>query len=179
MKHWIGGIFIALWGSAIVVGLWLYGQDQITDFDPNGRLYSSASQPNFDQNVVDSLYKLGVTKASIVHLESQQHCYCNELSEIHQSELVQELSGAGYNLVKVNIENDPVLTAALSTFPALAIIDENDQLRYLGPYATGYGCFTGDDDLTKFVGRLALQESVLGAVVNSDAEGCYCLLSSL
>lgn len=178
MKHWIGGVFIALWGSAIVLGLWFYGQDQISDFDPNGQLYASAAQPHFDQTIVASLQELGVNKASIVHLQANQHCYCNELSDIHQTELVQELSDAGYSLVKVNIEESPVLSQALSTFPALAIVDEDGNLRYLGPYATGYGCFTGDDDLTKFVGRLALQENVLGAVVNSDAEGCYCLLSS-
>ena len=57
--------------------------------------------------------------------------------------------------------------------PALIILDEHSNLRYLGPYATGYGCFTGKDLVDQIVGYTT-QSPYNGAVINTDAEGCFC-----
>ncbi|MEC8788091.1 MAG: DUF6436 domain-containing protein, partial [Pseudomonadota bacterium] len=45
--------------------------------------------------------------------------------------------------------------------------------RYLGPYATGYGCFTGKN-LVEQVVSYTTQLPYNGAVINTDATGCFC-----
>ncbi|MEG3767311.1 DUF6436 domain-containing protein [Alteromonas sp. 14N.309.X.WAT.G.H12] len=164
---------LAVWVAALMVGLWFYGDDKIVPFDPNFSLNRAAASDDFDHQFVDMLKSAGIQPGSLVHIQASTPCYCNTLSNIHQQALLSLLKNDGYQWVTLNIENIPALAPWVPTFPALAVIDMKGKLRYLGPYATGIGCFTGDD-LVNDIAAMAKQTQPLGAVINSEAEGCYC-----
>ena len=71
------------------------------------------------------------------------------------------------------MEDVPELAALIEAVPALIVLDKQAQLRYLGPYATGYGCFTGKN-LVEQVVSYTTQLPYNGAVINADASGCFC-----
>ena len=76
-------------------------------------------------------------------------------------------------MVRLNIEDVPELQNIIPAVPTLIVVDELNHLRYLGPYATGYGCFTGKDLVDQVV-SYSRQSPYTGAVINADAEGCFC-----
>lgn len=164
---------LAVWSVALMVGLWFYGDDKIVPFDPDLRLNRAAASEDFDDQFVHSLISAGVKPGSLVHIQAATPCYCNTFSGIHQQALTQLLANDGYQLVKLNIKDVPALNLWISTFPALAVIDMKGKLRYLGPYATGIGCFTGDN-LVNNIAAIVQQPQPLGALINSEAQGCYC-----
>ncbi|MBU2980058.1 DUF6436 domain-containing protein [Alteromonas sp. C1M14] len=154
-------------------GLLLYGNNKIIPFDPQFSLNSAAAKDGFDEQFARRLIQAGIKPGSLVHLETHAPCYCNTLSHIHQQVLVQLLEKNHYQLVKLNIHEVPDLMPWVPSFPALAVLDMEGKLRYLGPYATGIGCFTGDD-LVNDIADIVKQPAPLGAIINSEAQGCYC-----
>lgn len=157
----------------MLVALLLHGQQQISEFDPNGTLLFASTSPQFDDDVTELLKAHNVQANSIVHIGSGSSCYCDSLSTPHQSQLLSKLEARNYQLASLTIESIPELQKLLSAVPALMVVDEHYQLRYIGPYATGYGCFTGKDLVDQVV-AYAQQTPYQGAVVNADAKGCFC-----
>lgn len=172
-KHHGKWLLVIIWCLSIMTGLWVYGDFQITPFDPAMKLGQAASQKGFDADIVKAFNTAGITGGTIVHIESDRRCYCNSLSQKHQQSLSDSLAEDGYTFATLALQQHPALRAVIPSFPALALIDHNNQLRYLGPYATGLGCYTGDD-LVAIIAALAHNETMPGAVVNSNVEGCYC-----
>jgi len=168
-----GYLGLLCWASGMMFCLQWYSQKQITAFDPSFLLQAAASTASFDQTLYTALVSAGIQGASLVHFESSAPCYCNQLSRPHYDVLSQRLAAEGYHHQRVNIDDHPALAAIIPSVPALAVVDENHQLRYLGPYATGYGCFTG----RTLVGRiesLGKAEHPVGTAVMADAQGCFC-----
>jgi hypothetical protein len=165
-------LLLIVWAGVILTAMLFYGLRQLTWFDPEMRLSQAASQVDFDRDFVALLHHAGVKNHSLIHLQDTQGCYCNKLSLAHQQLLQHSLLDEGYTLTTLNINKHPDIAAVMPSFPALAVIDELGQLRYLGPYSTGYGCFTGDDlvdDITQLI-----EAPYYGATINTEAVGCYC-----
>ncbi|MEW9797948.1 DUF6436 domain-containing protein [Alteromonas sp. CYL-A6] len=163
---------LALWAGALSVGMLLYSQQQLTLFDPDQRLLQAAARPDFDQQVVATLEASGIAAGSVVHFQRKDSCFCNTLTEPHQTQLASTLSEQGYQLSVVDIDSAPALASLIPSTPAVAVVSQTGELRYLGPYATGYGCFTGKT-LVDTIARYA-SLTLPGAVINADAEGCFC-----
>lgn len=172
MPGWLRWGLLALWALGLLVAMLAYSQTQLQLFDPAMTLSQAASGPTFDDDFVKLLEAEGVGPGSIVHLESSAGCYCNSLTAPH----VRQLSAAldeNYQLHRLSVDTAPRLQPLITTFPAVAVIDKQRRLRYLGPYASGYGCFTGKT-LVEVIARTATAQSPLGAMVNTTAEGCFC-----
>jgi len=165
-------ILLLLWAVSLLTALLVYGQRQLSSFDPNGDLLHRTTAPNFDASLVELLNEQNIAPGSVIHVGTQSRCYCERLTTPHQTQLLTKL-GNDFHQVRVNIEDVPELAAMLDAVPALIVLDMQNQLRYLGPYATGYGCFTGKN-LVEQVVSYTTQLPYSGAVINTDATGCFC-----
>lgn len=173
MSKSVSWVLLLLWAVGILTALLVYAQRQLTEFDPDGLLLHQSTSPNFDHQLTNILKQLDVRAASIVHIGSNQHCYCESLTTPHQTQLANYLESDAYTLQNINIEDAAPLRALLSQVPALIVIDKYYQLRYLGPYATGYGCFTGKNLVQQII-SYTQTTPYHGAVINADAVGCFC-----
>ncbi|MDO6566616.1 DUF6436 domain-containing protein [Alteromonas sp. 1_MG-2023] len=150
-----------------------YSQRQITEFDPQGTLLHQSTSPTFDTSLITMLKEYGVPAGSIVHVGTQGNCYCENLTKSHQTQLINKLGALGYHALNLTIETMPKFASILPSVPALIVIDAKFNLRYLGPYATGYGCFTGKN-LVDEISGYASSPSYVSAVVKTEADGCFC-----
>lgn len=163
---------LLVWAVSLLAALLVYGQRQLSLFDPDGKLLHLTTATQFDTQLVELLNHENIKAGSIVHVGTASRCYCETLSAPHQQQLSTQL-GSRYESVRVNLEDIPELQKIIPAVPALIVLDERNHLRYLGPYATGYGCFTGKN-LVQQVVSYATQSPYRGAVINADAEGCFC-----
>ena len=165
-------VLLALWAVGLLTALLVYGQRQLSQFDPNGELLHRTTAPDFDATLVEFLKNQNIKAGSVIHVGTQSRCYCDTLTTPHQTQLLAKL-GDDYRQVRLNVEDVPELAALIKAVPALIVLDKQTQLRYLGPYATGYGCFTGKN-LVEQVVSYTTQLPYNGAVINADATGCFC-----
>ncbi len=165
-------LLLMLWAVSLLTALLVYGQRQLSAFDPNGELLHRTTAPDFDDSLVALLKEQGIGAGSIIHVGTRSRCYCETLTTPHQTQLLAKL-GDDFHQVRLNVEDVPKLEAMLDAVPALIVLDEQAQLRYLGPYATGYGCFTGNNLVDQVVGYTS-HLPYRGAVINTDALGCFC-----
>ena len=173
MSKKIGWVLLAAWAGGMLAALLAYSQRQLSEFDPDGVLLHASTSRHFDSNFVAFLKEQNVEAGSIVHIGTASNCYCNSLTKPHQTQLLNRFESEQYQLALLNIESAPKLKKMLSSVPALVIVDKDYQLRYVGPYATGYGCFTGKDMVDQVV-TYTKQTPYQGAVINADAQGCFC-----
>lgn len=173
MPAWLKWGLLVLWAVSLLAAMLFYSQRQLTEFDPDMALSEAATSPDFDARVVTLLEAQGVQPGSIVHLQKDTGCYCNELAAPHTRQLAASLANNQFQFRRLSLDAVPDLKAFIPTFPAVAIVDNQRRLRYLGPYATGYGCFTGAT-LVDTIARIATSETSFGAVINTSAEGCFC-----
>lgn len=143
MTKGLSWALLALWASGLLAAMLVYGQRQLSEFDPDGILLHQSTSPTFDSELTQLLKKSNVPSASIIHIGSSESCYCETLTAPHQTQLLNRLGESQYSVVDIALDSVKGLSNIITTVPALIVIDESYQLRYVGPYATGYGCFTG------------------------------------
>ena len=173
MTKGLSWALLALWASGLLAAMLVYGQRQLSEFDPDGILLHQSTSPTFDSELTQLLKKSNVPSASIIHIGSSEGCYCETLTAPHQTQLLNRLGESQYSVVDIALDTVKGLSNIITTVPALIVIDENYQLRYVGPYATGYGCFTGKNLVDQVV-SYTQQLPYNGAIINSDATGCFC-----
>ncbi|GGF59621.1 hypothetical protein GCM10011338_09830 [Alteromonas lipolytica] len=166
-------IAVVVWAVGILSLLAFASVNQISAFDPEHSLAQAAAQPDFDQRFANELKAAGIAAGTLVHISSAGRCYCDELTESHRDELSAELKQQGYQLAQLSLAEHPAITRFVNHYPALAVVDNAGQLRYLGPYAIGYGCITGKN-LVAEIRQLATASRYYGASINSDVKGCFC-----
>ncbi|MEQ3639190.1 MAG: DUF6436 domain-containing protein [Alteromonas sp.] len=173
MTKGLSWALLALWASSLLAAMLVYGQRQLSEFDPDGILLHQSTSPTFDSELTQLLKSSNVPSASIIHIGSSESCYCETLTAPHQTQLLNRLGESQYSVVDIALDSVKGLSNIITTVPALIVIDESYQLRYVGPYATGYGCFTGKNLVDQVV-SYTHQFPYNGAIINSDATGCFC-----
>ncbi|NVK25147.1 MAG: hypothetical protein HWE10_09485 [Gammaproteobacteria bacterium] len=144
--------------------------DRLIAFDPQDKL-TNISPDVFQQKLVDinkDLLGIEPKKGIILHFQ-QNDCACNVSSEAHVNAL-KELA----QMHTVEFRNiDPTLIPDIvPSTPSVAILDDNGQLVYFGPYGEGLDCSQTDGfALTVFNNYL---KGFSASLLISDAEGCYC-----
>lgn len=165
---------LGAWAMLLTVGLWLYSLNQLRPFDPHQQLAQAAASAGFDRTFADLLHKEGIGPGSLVHLTTTRTCYCDTLSSGHGESLLSALPEESYQLKTLIVDPISDLGKLVPSIPALAVIGQDGNLKYLGPYAVGYGCLSGNT-LSKLI--LSQLASVLpGALINTDASGCFCAM---
>lgn len=173
MTKGLSWALLALWASSLLAAMLVYGQRQLSEFDPDDILLHHSTSPSFDTELAQLLKEGNIPRASIIHVGSSGSCYCESLTTAHQTQLLNRLGESNYSVVNITLDTVKGLGNIITAVPALIVIDEHYQLRYVGPYATGYGCFTGKnlvDQVVSYTHQLPYN----GAIINSDATGCFC-----
>lgn len=162
--------FVVLWAVLISIAIYLLNSARIVPFDPQGKLAEAASQLRYDEDLIQLLKSDGVSASSVIHFYSESDCFCNELSTRFKVPLQKEL-GSEFKFVTLQLTDR--LTPYIPSSPAIAVVDEQYRLRYVGPYASGLGCYVGDGN-AEGIARIAKTQMYQGAVINHEPEGCYC-----
>lgn len=60
----------------------------------------------------------------------------------------------------------------IPALPAVAMLNEQDELVYLGPYSTGMYCSQGNGIIEPYIQGKRVKSN--GPIIPYDAQGCYC-----
>ena len=172
-KQIVAWLVVPIWIVLSAAGLYLISGLTTSAFDPNGTLYERINRPDFDQE-----FALHLTKSLnkplnnlVLHIASGEQCLCQVSSSRHINTVKTLAQEQGKLNIDLQVNTDRYLQSVITSTPAIAVFDQEGRLSYLGPYATGMGCFTGNGQVEPYLNYRA---DVGGAVVPVDAAGCYC-----
>ncbi|MDT0595516.1 DUF6436 domain-containing protein [Glaciecola petra] len=171
--------------------LWI-GSINKSAFDPSSKLAIAIMDLEFEKsliNAIDSHVK-GRAEPSTVEAASgrifhftQGNCYCEWLAKSHKNNLNQWSEKNGFSSVNIDLNLHSELLHLIPSTPAVLALDDNGELLYFGPYSQGSGCFSSrgtiDKRLEAWKDRQVYGDSdastgSLGAMIDTDASGCYC-----
>lgn len=199
MANWlIIGLF-SFWIIATVLGLWWFQQSKLKafiDFDDDPRFYQPAQISQFLQPYIDQLEPALPGQQTLFHFW-RSDCICNRISQRHFSRLLNDFDKQALRIViiahpnsqakdieqlqQLNGDRLQVIKAlpelqSLPSSPALAIISEQQQLGYFGPYGFGAFCTSNEEgflsSLVKDLSKNEQQEAP--TFINVIGEGCFC-----
>lgn len=199
IPNWlIIGLF-SVWVIATVLGLWWFQQSKLKafiDFDDDPRFYQPAKINQFIQPYIDQLEPALPGQQTLFHFW-RSDCICNRVSQRHFSRLLQNFDQQALRIVIIahpdsqdedinelqllNGNRLEVIRAlpelkVLPSSPALAILNDQHQLGYFGPYGFGAFCTSNEDDfLSSLVTDLSLTDQhEAPTFINVIGEGCFC-----
>ncbi|WP_149865476.1 DUF6436 domain-containing protein [Catenovulum maritimum] len=172
----IGGV-IFIWLFATGIAFYFFSQSSIEWFDAKGQLLAIQSnqtlQSEYETKLADTLIgEFGQLNNRVFHI-SDEDCSCNRLAEPHKAELDSWFKDKGFQTSELPLA---VLKSLLPASPAVIVFDKNGQLTYLGPYSSGYLC-NKENSVVELAVAPSLQIDDLPAVINSQAQGCFCINS--
>jgi|TARA_B110000196_G_C21074866_1_gene629358 hypothetical protein len=196
--------FFSVWIIATVLGLWWFQQAKLKPFiaaDDDARYYQPQQIADLLKPYIDQLPPALPGQQTVLHFW-RSDCICNRISQRHFSRLLSDFDKQALRIVIIahpdtlaediaelkhlNGDRLQVIKAtstlrSLPSSPSLAIINEQNQLGYFGPYGFGAFCTTNDDGfLTAMVNQLAenSQQANLSqpaaTFINVIGEGCFC-----
>lgn len=199
IPNWLIIALFSIWVIATVLGLWWFQQSKLKafiDFEDDPRFYQPAKINQFIQPYIDDLAPALPGQQTLFHFW-RSDCICNRVSQRHFSRLLQNFNSEELRIVIIahpdSLEEDiqdlqqlngnrlQVIRAqpelkVLPSSPALAILNEQHQLGYFGPYGFGAFCTSNEDDfLSSLVRDLSLtDQNEAPTFINVIGEGCFC-----
>ncbi|XOV77609.1 MAG: DUF6436 domain-containing protein [Aestuariibacter sp.] len=169
-RRHIGGFVFSVW--ALIAGGLLYFSNatKLISFDPQGHLGQKAASMDFDQQFLFWLNKQGLkTHSTVIHI-TEPDCPCFAISQPHRKSVAA--LATTYNFENQHIDWNEAMSDYVPASPAVVVISDNGRLAYFGPYSSGAFC-TADNGLVEpFI--KGKRQTLPGAVVITDAIGCYC-----
>lgn len=148
---------------------------KINRFDSNGSLTAEAMDINFDKKFVKAVSsQLGHISGSVIHFEAN-NCFCQTVANEHVNAVKTLASEFNLTNHTINLSKDNAFN--LPSVPAVAVINHQGLLTYLGPYSSGMFCAEGDGLVEPYLLNKNPEHSKLGATIITDAKGCYCSVS--
>lgn len=177
--------------SALVV--WI-GSANKSAFDPSSKLAIAIMDLSFERALIHAVespfqktnesINSGSKIGKIFHI-TQGDCFCEWLAKSHKNNLEQWSAENGFSSYNVDLKQRPDLAKFIPSTPAVLAIDDNGQLLYFGPYSRGSGCFSSSGKIDErldewknsqkqYQGQSNIGRGSLGAMIDTDASGCYC-----
>jgi hypothetical protein len=199
IANWlIIGLF-SFWIIATVLGLWWFQQSKLKafiEFDDDPSFYQPAKISQVLQPYIDQLEPALPGQQTLFHFW-RSDCICNRISQRHFSRLLADFDQEALRIVivahpdsqaedidtlqQLNGDRLQVIRAlpelqSLPSSPSLAIISEDNQLGYFGPYGFGAFCTSNEDGfLSSLVKDLSSNEQQEAPTfINVIGEGCFC-----
>ena len=176
----IGYLIIGVWFIACSALITWYSTSNKNEFDPKMQLSQAIMDLSFEQTFSQLLITVKpelTDNARVIHF-TQGDCYCEWLAEPHQNKLDEWASKHEFDAIYIDLKDFPQLQAYIPSTPAIAAIDDNNQLIYLGPYSRGSGCFSQsgevDIQLNNYLIMKETNKLGINALIDTDASGCYC-----
>jgi len=169
---------VAIWCVLCLGLVFAFTFSKTQDFDTDGEFIKYSGTAEFDQafnlwlnNEVSGL------KNKVVHF-SQGNCTCEWIAQAHIHSVKLLASEQGKENIALDVSGMSNITQKLPATPAVAVYDQEGQLTYLGPYATGLFCTAGRGLVETFIKQSGNSQQYLGATIPLDANGCYCATES-
>lgn len=173
MISWLSGLLAAGWLAAVLAGLWQFTQASLVEFDPELRLLSWQQNPQAQKAVARLKSSLPTaTQGVLVHVGARG-CRCDAVAATHRNRVAGQAQQLGITNHFTSIEQQPYLAELLPAVPATLLFDQNGQLVYLGPYASGVNCSAKQGMLDPWLPPAKWRILPQAAIV-TDAQGCYC-----
>lgn len=187
-------VAVLLWfASCSALVIWI-GSANKSAFDPSSKLAMAIMDLGFESALISAVsapvaYGRKVESfdsagGKIFHI-TQGECFCEWLAQPHKNNLDKWSTQNAFSSYKVNLKQHPNLREFIPSTPAVLAVDEHGNLIYFGPYSRGSGCFASsgiiDERLKEWqtqqlgnISPLLQNEMNLGAMIDTDASGCYC-----
>lgn len=172
-RYWILGI-VFIWFFGALFFLAFFANSGLSHFDPTGRLTNASQNLHFDQTFVDSLKgDVGNLQSTVVHFEMDD-CQCNQIAAEHKASVALLATEQYYTNKVIKVSQFPSVTQWLPSVPAVAVIEDDGRLAYLGPYSAGYSCSAGNGIVERYIEVKPQKMNNLPASIVTDTLGCYC-----
>jgi hypothetical protein len=198
MANWLIVTLFSTWIIASALGLWWFQQSNLKAFigiDDDSRFYQSAQVSQLLQPYIDQLEPALTGQQTLFHFW-RSDCICNRISQRHFSRLLRDFNQQELRIIvithpdslaedieqlqrlngdRLQVIKAPPELQVLPSSPALAIISEQQQLAYFGPYGFGAFCTSNEDGfLSSLVRDLSNNEQPAPTFINVIGEGCFC-----
>lgn len=187
-------VAVLLWfASCSALVIWI-GSANKSAFDPSSKLAMAIMDLGFESALISAVSapvvharkveSLNIAEGKIFHI-TQGECYCEWLAQSHKNNLDKWSTENAFSSYEVNLNQHPNLRKFIPSTPAVLAVDDQGRLIYFGPYSRGSGCFASsgmiDERLKEWqaqqtgtVSSALFNEMNLGAMIDTDASGCYC-----
>lgn len=156
-------ILVVAWLSATIAVFIYLTQQRLVVFDPHHQLLNTSSKI-----ILDQLPELPAR--SVVHFYDNR-CSCTNRTRTHQAAINKLATAQGFTVVNIKL-SDNAIAPSIPAVPAIAIVGDNNDLLYAGPYATGLDCSENNSLVDVVLHNFAQGFST--PTIISDARGCYC-----
>lgn len=161
-KHLLIALVGLLWLGASGAAFWYY-QLRWTQAYPGADTYAL-----FDGTPLagwlNQFHRHG--SVSVIHL-GRPDCFCNRFNEPHRQEIQAHYQPLGVYFVAPELTDElPVST------PAVALLDPQGQLRYIGPYSDSLLCSIGDGLVEPLLDQLLA--GGIPDMLHTTGVGCFC-----
>ena len=191
---------VVIWFIAASAIIYYVSITSLVEFDPKMKLSEAIMSLSFEHELVSLLNSTKYNDASqndssspdissqvqakIYHF-FQGDCYCERLASAHQSRLTRWSSQEGFSNINIDVKESRVLAKSIPSTPAVAVVNQQGELIYLGPYSRGAGCFADSGQIDDFLAAWIAQQNTgkskqsawqhsQNAIIDTDAKGCYC-----
>lgn len=170
----IGGSVIFVWVVYTFAAFVYFTNQKLVSFDPSNSLMGASGA-----QIATDLYQLADfnstafdrTKPSIIHFIDND-CKCQNTSLAHIKEIDLLAQQHNYNVTTVNVSDYVSLLPLVTSVPSIAILGNNGEFVYFGPYGEGLACSE-----TAGFAQAMLNNYLKGynaELIASEAKGCYC-----
>lgn len=173
MKSKVIALAVCCWALILLFFIVYFANTQGKYFDQQGELAYAASSMNYEADFIAALLKQKISLNNTVIHFYQDDCFCKLIATPHIN-AIKKLAQANTMVNNsINVNDLPRAAEFVPATPAVAVFDEQAQLRYFGPYASGMYCAGKKGLVEDFI---PASDRSLGAAILTDASGCYCQL---
>lgn len=191
-RYWIGTGLLLLWLCATVFAFWWFEYRYLRPFDTEPQIGAVVFDGAGIDSKLSSLVPMQPREGgpTVVHYWDPA-CPCNRFNEDHVKDLIREYGARGVRFVVVTggttlsakrVFSDSAVVGYVDSAtqkvlppssPAVAVLDQNGEVAYFGPYSVGALCNTNNGGFVErtlnqlLVGEKPKQLSTLGV-------GCFC-----
>ncbi|MBT1449824.1 hypothetical protein KJ365_02945 [Glaciecola sp. XM2] len=173
---------VALWFLSTTALVLAMNKNLSKAFDHDMRLSMQLMSLDFETQFVDVLHAHSSPNTNtLFHITSDDGCFCQNLAKKHMAKLNEIVAGRDFAIKELNISALDAVKAAIPSTPAVAVVNDQNKLIYLGPYSRGSGCFGSNGEVNAILENAtsaptdAAQQTYLQpAIIVTEARGCYC-----
>ena len=165
-----------IWTVSLLLAVLYASSSKLKPFDPNNHLHQAALETKFDELFLRQLQTFESHTVNTVFHFRTDSCFCQTVAQSHINSVEKLAKRKTFRNIKVDLSLLPELKQYVPSVPAVAVVDKEGRLSYLGPYSSGVYCTQGNGLVEPFIEKKKIQN--LGATVISQSQGCYCAQSA-
>ena len=161
-KHCFAAVIILLWLGLSAAAFWYY------QWRWNEQFSFQEQVALFNGNEFSELLKQASVAGSItvVHL-GRDGCFCNRFNEPHRQAIKEK-----YQPLGVAFRNATLPAELDLATPSVALVNDQGQLAYFGPYSDSLLCSLGDGLVEPLLDQML--QGYLPDVTHTTGVGCFC-----